>query len=100
MTIRLIDNLVIDKYFMATIGIVPGYGLTEGSEHDCEIKRQILDRAREVILLADSSKFNTHGMFRSTPIERITRLISDNKISPAHLQFLHSNGLEPILVEL
>ncbi len=92
-TMRAVSELMIDKYFMATIGIVPRFGLTDSSEADCEVKRQVLERAQEVILLADSSKFHTRGLFLTCPLGKVHQLITDEGLSAKDKTMVREAGL-------
>ena len=96
-TMRMVTDIIIDKYFMATIGVVPGYGLTDSSQNDCEIKKAVLERAREVILLVDSSKFNARGLFLTAPLSKIDYLITDADIPAADRKMLKAADCEPVL---
>ncbi len=47
----------IDIAFLAAAGFSPESGFTCGNYYDCEIKKYVASKARQVIMLMDSSKF-------------------------------------------
>jgi len=96
---RAMAELIIDRYFLATIGVDPKYGLTDSSQSDCEVKKTALERARTVILLADSSKFHTYGRFPTVALSRVQTVISDGSLGSSERNWIRKAGIELILAE-
>ncbi|GGG82130.1 DNA-binding transcriptional regulator [Salipiger pallidus] len=46
-----------------------------------QLKRAMVDAARDVILLADSARFMERALHRTVPIERISRIITDDGLT-------------------
>lgn len=57
-------------------------------------ERRLIDRAAEVILLADSSKINAPASLSVCPLSEIDVLITDDGIDPAALQWLQAEDIE------
>lgn len=53
-----LDNINIDLAFMAASAFSIENGLTVSNVYECELKRKVVNRAKKVILLMDSSKIN------------------------------------------
>ncbi len=57
-------------------------------------ERRLIERANEVILLADSSKINAPASLSVCPLSDIDVLITDDGIDPAALQWLQAEDIE------
>jgi DeoR family ulaG and ulaABCDEF operon transcriptional repressor len=57
-------------------------------------ERRLIERAAEVILLADSSKINAPASLSVCPLSDIDVLITDDGIDPAALQWLQAENIE------
>jgi len=68
----------IDKAFVGIAGLSLREGLTEFSLEDALVKRAMLDRAREAILLADGSKFDVWHL----PVSVLSIVLM--QLSPMH----------------
>lgn len=73
-----INNLVFDQTFFATTGISIEHGLTVNTYYEQEIKRAIFERnKRNIVVLADSSKFDVVALFNIGPYEDISYIVTD-----------------------
>jgi len=89
-----------DKAFIGIGGISIENGLTEYNIEDSEIKKILLQNAREKIIVADSSKlgettFNTVG-----PLEAVDTIITDSEASPEIVSAIENLGVRVILADL
>jgi DeoR family ulaG and ulaABCDEF operon transcriptional repressor len=57
-------------------------------------ERRLIERANEVVLLADSSKINAPASLSVCPLSAIDVLITDDGIDPAALQWLQAEDIE------
>jgi DeoR family ulaG and ulaABCDEF operon transcriptional repressor len=57
-------------------------------------ERRLIERASEVVLLADSSKINAPASLSVCPLSEIDVLITDDGIDPAALQWLQAEDIE------
>ena len=73
----IINSLHVDQAFMGTIGFTVEDGMTTTDPNEAFTKEQIMQRARQVILLADSSKIGLASFARSGGVEDITTLITE-----------------------
>ncbi len=70
-----------DMVFLGTDGLNGFDGPTVNAYEEISVKRQYLSSSRQVILLADSSKFLTGSRFQVAPWEAIDLVITDEDIS-------------------
>jgi DeoR family transcriptional regulator of aga operon len=58
-------------------GIAPAEGLTTHHEVEAHTNRTMLDRARTVVVVADSSKLGLVAFARICPLDAVDELITD-----------------------
>jgi len=76
----------VDKAFIGVHGISLKVGITSIGTIQMQVKKAIVGAAKEVIVLADSSKFGGSYLTVICPIERISRVITDNDISEENIK--------------
>jgi DeoR/GlpR family transcriptional regulator of sugar metabolism len=80
---------------------VDGFDLDGPSTPDvleAQLKGLMIHAAREVTVVADSSKIGRRSISRIGTPEQVHRLITDSKAPEAFVQELRSRGIEVILV--
>jgi DeoR family transcriptional regulator of aga operon len=83
-----------DKAFLGCNGVHPEKGFTNTNLQEAEIKRAMIEAAREIIVLADHSKIMQVAAARIGPLEAADLLITDRKAKKEDLELLCSRGLE------
>jgi len=86
------------KLFMgaASVGI---HGVMQADVVLVAAERRLIDRAEEVILLVDSSKFHTNSGTIVCSLDEIDTIITDTAIPEDIMNALVSKGVELIIVE-
>jgi DeoR family ulaG and ulaABCDEF operon transcriptional repressor len=64
-----------------------------------QAEKKLLDRAEQVIVLADSSKFHRRGSLILCPLRRISRIITDDAIDDAALGMLEASGVDVVVAQ-
>lgn len=82
--------------FMGAAGIGP-YGLMQIDPLLMQAERRLLARADSLIVLVDSSKFNQTAGHRLVPLERISVLVTDSGLAPAHRAMVDAAGVRLVL---
>jgi DeoR family transcriptional regulator of aga operon len=95
-----LQNLRADKLFMGTPAIHPEYGLSADDMTEVQSDRNIMAAAREIIVLADHTKFGRIATMRQAPMERIRRLITDTGIPETFVTALRERGVEIEVVQI
>ena len=70
-------------------------GSTEAEEENAAVKRAMSERAREKILLCDSTKFAHDYFFEACAIKTIDRIITDKRPSDTVVQALQGKLIYP-----
>jgi DeoR/GlpR family transcriptional regulator of sugar metabolism len=85
MTERALGEFLADHLFLGTQAVDLEHGLTDTTLEIAQIKRAMIRSARETVLLADSSKWNTTGSIKVSPLAAAHQIITDAGL-PAPLQ--------------
>ncbi len=91
-----IRELHVDKAFMGTIGLSLDEGLTTTDPTEAYTKELVMEHARQVILLADSSKAHKISFTRAGRVEEVQILITDGKFDHKLAKELGKRGIEVI----
>lgn len=91
------ENLYVEKLFLATGGFSLEAGLTYPGFSDLRLKHAMIESAKTVFLLADSSKLEK-VLFASLGCqEKIDYLITDSGIGSEYVEQLEKLGIEAII---
>jgi len=89
-------DLMVQKAFLATHGMDED-GLVDPSMEVAQVKRAMIQAARQVILLADSSKWHKAGFAKVVRLGAIHTVISDDKLPEEARAVIQRMGIELIL---
>ncbi len=95
-TEKFISKLSVDKAFLGADAIDFKSGITNATFAEVSIKQEIIKSAKEVILVADHTKFNNIALVHVTSLDKIDKIITDKEISSDVLEKLEEKGLEVI----
>lgn len=91
-------HFFVDKLFLGVGGIDLEAGLTEYNIEDALVKQAMIRSAREVIVVADASKFERVVFAAVAPLEKVTRIITDDSLAPDIVSALQEREIEVVLV--
>lgn len=91
-------GLVVQKVFLAAQSIDNEVGITDTSMEIAQVKRAMVRAARQVILLADSSKWKRTGFSKVVPFDAIHTIVSDTNLPEEVAQAIERRGIELLLV--
>jgi DeoR/GlpR family transcriptional regulator of sugar metabolism len=98
LTRHVLNELHLDKAFMGTMGLSLREGLTTTEPGEAFTKELVMERAREVILLADSSKAGKVSFAHAGELEKVHTLITDAKIDRQFARELGKKGIKVVRV--
>ncbi len=88
----------VDKLFMGIGGIDLDAGLTEFNLEDALVKKAMLRAAKEIIVVADASKFGVVAFAVVAPLQVVSRVITDDAVSSVFVDRLRERNIEVIVV--
>ncbi len=95
----IIRGFACSKLILGVDGIDLDFGLTTTNTLEASLNKEMISAAREVIVLADSSKFGRKGFSKICDIEIVNHIITDNKISSIHEQKIREMGITLTIVD-
>ncbi len=93
-----LNDLVVQKVFLAAQSIDSEVGVTDTSMEIAQVKRAMVRAARRVILLADSSKWRRAGFIKVVPLDVIHTVVTDSNLPDDACLALERRGIELLLV--
>jgi len=96
-TIDKLKDYQVDKLFLGACSISPE-GLYYLNEEDGVVKREMIKRANQVIVLADHTKLQAQMFYKVCGLQAIDLLIMDKQPEQAFLDILQQNNVELLCV--
>jgi len=97
-TEEMFDQFSADKLFLSGAGCDLDFGVSGANLEETMVNRAMLRISREIILVADSSKFSKRSMTRIAPFSEIDTVISDTGLNEEVQMKLRALGCNLILV--
>jgi DeoR/GlpR family transcriptional regulator of sugar metabolism len=92
------SDLIIQKAFLGAWGISSENGLTDTHLLEIEVKKRIVAHVREIIVLADGSKFYQSGLATYAALNQVQRIITDATAPADVLKQLEQQGVQITVV--
>lgn len=89
-------NFYAKRMFMGAQGLGP-LGLMEADPLLIQAEQKLINQADELIVLADSSKFKKRSSLILCPLDRITKIITDDGIDDKSASILEAAGVDLII---
>jgi len=93
-----LKGLNADRLFLGVDSLDPEIGLTTPDVLEAQLNAMMIRVAREVIVVADSSKFARRNLSLIAPLDSVHKIITDDGLAPAMVAGLRARGLDVILV--
>lgn len=95
---QVMRSLHADHCFMGTVGLDPEIGLTTLDIMEAQLNHLMIGAAREVTVLADSSKLGRRSLAVIADLSRVQRVITDAGASEEDVERLRKLGLDVMVV--
>jgi DeoR/GlpR family transcriptional regulator of sugar metabolism len=93
------DFFNVDKVFFGAGGITIDGGVTDYHIEESNLRRRILRKTNQVIVLADHSKFGITAMNKVCDLEKIDVLVTDIETDKAMLSKIKNFGIRVLIAE-
>jgi DeoR/GlpR family transcriptional regulator of sugar metabolism len=91
------EKFYADKAFIGAGGISLEKGITGFGISESEVRNKMIESAREVIIVADSSKIGKISLISTAPLNKIDKLITDWHAKPEQINQLQDQGIEVLI---
>lgn len=88
-----------DKFFLGAAGISENSGITDFGMDEVETKKAYIERSKEVIALADSSKFGKVSFITICRFSDVKHIITDSEIDPQMQYSLKKRGVDIVVAD-
>ena len=95
---EMLGQLSANKLFLAVDAFDLEFGLTTPNLEESKVNQAMVRVAREVTLVADSSKFGKRSLSRIVPLGQINKIVTDDALPEDSRAELRARGIELILV--
>jgi len=92
------ERLNLDMAFVGVDGIAVEAGLTTHHEVEAHTNRSMIDRARHVVVVTDSSKLGRIAFAQICPIDRVDELITDDGAASTAIREIRETGVAVTVV--
>ncbi len=93
-TLQALSEIKVEKLFLAARALDIKDGLTDTIFEIAQVKRAMIGASREVILLADASKWEASAFIKVAPLSCIHRLITDSRLPDTARETLTDTGIK------
>jgi DeoR family transcriptional regulator, ulaG and ulaABCDEF operon transcriptional repressor len=93
-----IQHFTASKMFMSCFAISQ-MGIIEGDPLIARAEAKLLTRAEQLVVIADSSKFEQRGSMAVCQLSRVSTLITDSGAPPAALDVVRAAGVDVIVLD-
>lgn len=93
---RALKEFFVDKLFLRAAGVDFVSGLTEYHIEDTRGKQAMLGSAKQVVLVADSSKVNRVAFTAIAPLDVENTVVTHNSVADVSVRKLENTGIELI----
>lgn len=98
-TVQSMEQFHVDKAFIGVHGINFEVGLTSIATPQMQVKRAILKVAKEVYVLADSSKFGGGYVSVICPLRDVYRIITDSAVDSEYIRKAQKEGVPLVIAK-
>jgi DeoR family fructose operon transcriptional repressor len=96
-TVAALSHLRVDVSILGTNGITADHGLTTPDADEAAVKRALVESGRQVVALADASKFGIETAVRFASAAEIDVVVTDDEVSTADRRALDRAGIEVVV---
>ena len=97
--LRFLDDINIDIAFIVPSGLSLKDGFTSGNYPECELKRMVVEKARRVVVLMDTSKLDRTLPFTFSSLENVHTIVADKPLPADITEAAEAAGVEIIVTD-
>lgn len=92
---KVLNNYNVDKAIICCKGVDRERGITESNEMEAEIKKSMMNSAKKVYLVVDSTKFDKVSFTQMLQFDDVDAVFTDNNLSDEWMQVLNRASVKP-----
>lgn len=95
-----IKNCFVDTTFIGAAGVTIEKGISDYNVKDANFTKRIMEQSNQTVLMADSKKFGHNALAISNPIESVSTIVTDDKLSKNTEKELLKLGIDLCIANL
>lgn len=96
---RILEEISCGILFLGVDGIDVDFGLSITNLTEASLNQKMIDLAQEVVVLADSSKFDRRGLGRICSLDQVQYIVTDDKVPPGIVKLIEERGIKVIIAK-
>ncbi len=97
--LRFLEDINIDIAFIVPSGFSLKNGLTSGNYSECELKRMVIEKARQVVVLVDTSKLDRSLPFTVCGLDKIHTIVANDYLPDDITEAAKAAGVNIIIAQ-
>ena len=93
----MLRDMRVDKAFIVAGGVSTSFGVSSVTLQEAEVRRGMIDAAREIIVLADHTTLQAESNYRVTALESVHTIITDAGIRASQSLELSQLGIKVVV---
>ena len=94
-----IKSYTLNKAFISAMAVSTKFGIMDSHQDEANLNRIAIGNAKEIYLLADSSKFNKIAYINVASLENITAIITDDNLDGEIEKELHDKNIDVLIAK-
>lgn len=90
---KILKDLHINTAFVSCSGFSVEAGLTQFNLQEAQLKSHMIECAKQVVALIDSSKFGQASLTPFATVEQLSHIVTDSQTSPAYIEQLRQTEI-------
>ncbi len=99
-SIQMLSQYHIDVAFVSCIGFNFKHGASEGFEEQALYKELLVEMAKEVYLLIDSTKFGVQSEYYFASVESLDHIVTDSRVDPEVAAEIRRRGIKLTIADV
>lgn len=95
--LQVLQDISCELLFLGVDGIDLEYGATISNLTEATLNRKMIEAARSLVLLADSTKFNRRGVAKICSVTQVDYIVTDENLSPRIAKQFEDKGVKIIV---
>jgi DeoR family transcriptional regulator of aga operon len=91
-------GLHVDRLFLGVDGVDPAIGIMTPDVLEAQLNAVMIEVSRQVVVVADSSKFQRRSLSVIARLDKVDRIITDDGVTPEMVAELESHDVEVVTV--
>jgi DeoR family transcriptional regulator of aga operon len=87
-----------DRLFLGVDGLDPEIGLSTPDVLEAQLNASMIRVSREVVVVADSTKFQRRSLSVIAPLDHVHKVITDDRVSAEMIAALKAHNIEVVIV--